>query len=86
MVTCEKCDASYHKECVEPPLRRLPRSPWSCPSCSNKKRKHSEPNTKNTNGNGNRHQHEENGFDTDGESKIVFQFQIVQCHLTKLLH
>lgn len=79
MVKCEKCDASYHKECVEPPLRRLPRSPWSCPSCSNKKRKHPEPNS--------RHQHEENGFDT-GESKIVFQFQIVQCHLksTKLLH
>ncbi|CAH1123750.1 unnamed protein product [Ceutorhynchus assimilis] len=36
MIKCEKCDFSFHKECVAPPLRRLPRGPWSCPSCSGK--------------------------------------------------
>lgn len=72
MVTCEKCEVSYHKECVEPPLRRLPRSPWICPTCSDKKRKHSETNS--------RHRHEENGFNS-GESNIAFEFSGVHCHL-----
>lgn len=36
IVTCDKCLSSFHKECITPPLRRLPRSPWTCPPCSSK--------------------------------------------------
>ncbi|XP_076268228.1 ATP-dependent chromatin assembly factor large subunit isoform X2 [Rhynchophorus ferrugineus] len=36
IVSCDKCHSNYHKECVDPPLRRLPRSPWTCPSCQTK--------------------------------------------------
>lgn len=40
LVSCEKCQSGFHKECVEPPLRRLPRGPWTCPSCQKKDMKH----------------------------------------------
>ncbi|XP_060536681.1 bromodomain adjacent to zinc finger domain protein 1A isoform X2 [Cylas formicarius] len=35
IITCDECSIGYHKECVDPPLRRFPRHGWTCTSCSN---------------------------------------------------
>ncbi|KAL1497561.1 hypothetical protein ABEB36_008502 [Hypothenemus hampei] len=37
-VSCNRCDFNFHKECADPPLRRLPRAPWTCSSCLSKQK------------------------------------------------
>ncbi|XP_024393478.1 protein CHROMATIN REMODELING 4 isoform X4 [Physcomitrium patens] len=31
---CGNCSCAFHKDCVVPPLRRMPKNPWFCSSCS----------------------------------------------------
>lgn len=38
-VTCDQCSSSYHIDCLQPPLRRVPRGLWTCDSCKNKGKK-----------------------------------------------
>lgn len=33
VLLCDKCDAEYHKYCLNPPLARIPEGNWFCPSC-----------------------------------------------------
>ena len=33
VLCCDTCPAVYHLECVNPPLRKVPRGKWSCPQC-----------------------------------------------------
>ncbi|CAG9857878.1 unnamed protein product [Phyllotreta striolata] len=33
LVNCEKCLYHWHIECCDPPLRRIPRGPWTCWPC-----------------------------------------------------
>lgn len=35
MILCDTCPLSYHFECHNPPLRRVPRGAWSCYECRN---------------------------------------------------
>lgn len=37
LLCCDKCPSLYHLECVDPPLRRVPRGEWLCSSCKQKK-------------------------------------------------
>jgi len=30
---CDRCPKSFHLSCLKPPLRRVPRGTWMCPSC-----------------------------------------------------
>jgi len=30
---CDQCGASYHPECLNPPLLNVPQGQWSCPQC-----------------------------------------------------
>lgn len=32
-IVCDCCDATYHLECLRPPLREVPRAEWFCPAC-----------------------------------------------------
>lgn len=32
-VVCDSCDATYHLDCLRPPLRQVPRGEWFCPAC-----------------------------------------------------
>ncbi|CAM9869515.1 unnamed protein product, partial [Laminaria digitata] len=32
-VVCDCCDATYHLDCLRPPLREVPRAEWFCPAC-----------------------------------------------------
>ncbi|PNY05047.1 methyl-CpG binding domain-containing protein 9-like [Trifolium pratense] len=34
VLLCDKCDAEYHKYCLNPPLARIPEGNWYCPSCN----------------------------------------------------
>lgn len=34
VVSCENCSFAFHKDCVVPPLRKTPNSPWFCSNCS----------------------------------------------------
>jgi hypothetical protein len=36
-VVCERCDASYHLGCVDPPLPGVPKYDWYCPGCVDSK-------------------------------------------------
>ncbi|TVU32893.1 hypothetical protein EJB05_24658, partial [Eragrostis curvula] len=41
VLLCDKCDSEYHTYCLNPPLPRVPRGNWYCPSCvSGEKRGH----------------------------------------------
>ncbi|KAK3152374.1 hypothetical protein QOZ80_2BG0158090 [Eleusine coracana subsp. coracana] len=41
VLLCDKCDSEYHTYCLNPPLPRVPRGNWYCPSCvSGEKRTH----------------------------------------------
>ncbi|XP_074348213.1 methyl-CpG-binding domain-containing protein 9-like isoform X3 [Apium graveolens] len=33
VLLCDKCDAEYHKYCLDPPLAVIPEENWFCPSC-----------------------------------------------------
>lgn len=33
MLLCDGCDAEYHTFCLDPPLSRIPKGKWFCPSC-----------------------------------------------------
>nr|XP_022913840.1 bromodomain adjacent to zinc finger domain protein 1A isoform X1 [Onthophagus taurus]XP_022913841.1 bromodomain adjacent to zinc finger domain protein 1A isoform X1 [Onthophagus taurus] len=39
LLSCEKCPKTYHIECVEPPLRHMPRGPWTCHHCKSRKKR-----------------------------------------------
>ncbi|CAN0442211.1 unnamed protein product, partial [Hapterophycus canaliculatus] len=32
-VVCDSCDATYHLDCLRPPLLQVPRAEWFCPAC-----------------------------------------------------
>lgn len=32
-IVCDCCDATYHLECLRPPLHEVPRTEWFCPAC-----------------------------------------------------
>jgi len=34
VIICDKCDKGYHITCLAPPLPRVPRGRWLCPTCS----------------------------------------------------
>ncbi len=34
LICCEKCPLSYHIECLNPPLVKIPNSEWLCSKCS----------------------------------------------------
>jgi hypothetical protein len=36
-VTCERCEAVYHLNCLDPPLKVPPRAEWICPGCIEEK-------------------------------------------------
>ncbi|XP_050295033.1 bromodomain adjacent to zinc finger domain protein 1A isoform X2 [Anthonomus grandis grandis] len=67
-VHCDKCECNFHKDCVEPPLRRLPRSSWTCPSCTISKSRPQSNGTREK-----RKRGEENGYGTGGsdEEEVV---------------
>lgn len=33
LLCCESCPKTYHIECLDPPLKRIPNGKWECPSC-----------------------------------------------------
>lgn len=33
VICCDTCPSVYHMECVNPPLKKVPRGKWSCPQC-----------------------------------------------------
>ncbi|XP_066257550.1 bromodomain adjacent to zinc finger domain protein 1A isoform X2 [Euwallacea similis] len=65
-IQCEKCEHSFHKECTSPPMRRLPRTPWKCPQCSNKGKKRTYK------------QAEENGYSSDSEEEEVVKKRVLR--------
>ncbi|XP_006814886.1 uncharacterized protein LOC102808707 [Saccoglossus kowalevskii] len=34
LLLCDGCDAGYHCECLDPPLRNIPVEEWFCPECA----------------------------------------------------
>jgi hypothetical protein len=36
MLICDGCQAGWHKGCLDPPLKRVPRGNWFCPECVRK--------------------------------------------------
>ncbi|XP_067020718.1 bromodomain adjacent to zinc finger domain protein 2B-like isoform X3 [Acropora muricata] len=43
MAKCDNCPRNFHLQCLEPPLSKVPRASWTCPTC---KRKRSKPRRK----------------------------------------
>ncbi|XP_009618374.1 protein CHROMATIN REMODELING 4 isoform X1 [Nicotiana tomentosiformis] len=37
LLCCESCPRTYHLQCLDPPLKRIPTGKWECPSCYQKK-------------------------------------------------
>lgn len=37
LLCCDGCPKTYHLECLDPPLKRIPNGKWVCPSCSQRK-------------------------------------------------
>ncbi|GLT98846.1 hypothetical protein SLE2022_163230 [Rubroshorea leprosula] len=33
LLCCDSCPRTYHLECLEPPLKRIPTGKWQCPQC-----------------------------------------------------
>ena len=33
MLLCDGCDQEYHMQCLQPPLRAIPKGKWFCPNC-----------------------------------------------------
>ncbi|XP_019767062.2 bromodomain adjacent to zinc finger domain protein 1A isoform X2 [Dendroctonus ponderosae] len=67
-VECEKCESHFHKECTEPPLRRLPRMPWTCFACSSRMKR-----------NKGRDRSTDNGFHSDYEYMAGFTYSQRSC-------
>ncbi|XP_044728852.1 bromodomain adjacent to zinc finger domain protein 1A isoform X2 [Chrysoperla carnea] len=36
VICCDSCSIMYHPECLDPPLRRVPRGTWHCSDCKRK--------------------------------------------------
>lgn len=54
LITCESCDISYHKECVDPPLTRAKQN-WVCNKCKDNSTDYQEePKKQNNNDRGSR--------------------------------
>ncbi|XP_006893404.1 PREDICTED: PHD and RING finger domain-containing protein 1 [Elephantulus edwardii] len=34
LLLCDRCDAGYHMECLDPPLQEVPVDEWFCPECA----------------------------------------------------
>ncbi|KAL1223993.1 Protein CHROMATIN REMODELING 4 [Cardamine amara subsp. amara] len=34
LLCCDSCPRTYHTECLDPPLKRIPNGKWICPKCS----------------------------------------------------
>jgi len=34
LMICDGCEMSFHKECLDPPLKEVPDGDWFCPECS----------------------------------------------------
>ncbi|OIW18941.1 hypothetical protein TanjilG_25384 [Lupinus angustifolius] len=34
LLCCDSCPCTYHLQCLDPPLKRIPTGKWQCPSCS----------------------------------------------------
>ena len=41
VICCDTCPAVYHLECVNPPMKKVPRGKWSCPQCKSPPRERS---------------------------------------------
>ncbi|KAJ9583619.1 hypothetical protein L9F63_022042, partial [Diploptera punctata] len=39
LVTCDLCPRAYHTDCLQPPLSKVPRGKWYCPTCQTKQPK-----------------------------------------------
>lgn len=37
LLCCDGCPKMYHPECVNPPLKRIPRGDWHCSECKKEK-------------------------------------------------
>lgn len=35
MLLCDRCEAGYHLDCLDPPLVEVPVGDWYCPNCAN---------------------------------------------------
>ncbi|KAM6551425.1 hypothetical protein CsatB_001233 [Cannabis sativa] len=35
LLCCDSCPRTYHLQCLNPPLKRIPMGKWQCPSCQN---------------------------------------------------
>ncbi|GBO08291.1 hypothetical protein AVEN_204613-1 [Araneus ventricosus] len=33
VLLCDSCDLAYHLDCLNPPLKSIPRGNWFCPDC-----------------------------------------------------
>ncbi|KAG4999645.1 hypothetical protein JHK87_020717 [Glycine soja] len=33
LLCCDSCPRTYHLQCLDPPLKRIPNGKWQCPSC-----------------------------------------------------
>lgn len=33
LLCCDSCPRTYHLQCLDPPLKRIPMGKWQCPSC-----------------------------------------------------
>ncbi|CAI9782237.1 unnamed protein product [Fraxinus pennsylvanica] len=36
LLCCESCPSTYHLQCLDPPLKRIPSGKWECPTCCQK--------------------------------------------------
>ncbi|KNA15017.1 hypothetical protein SOVF_102070 [Spinacia oleracea] len=36
LLCCDSCPRTYHLECLDPPLKRIPNGKWQCPTCLQK--------------------------------------------------
>ncbi|KAL1833871.1 hypothetical protein ACET3Z_003522 [Daucus carota] len=34
LLCCDSCPQTYHLQCLDPPLKRIPNGKWECPTCS----------------------------------------------------
>ncbi|XP_039036890.1 protein CHROMATIN REMODELING 4-like isoform X3 [Hibiscus syriacus] len=35
LLCCDNCPSTYHLQCLDPPLKRIPTGKWQCPKCCN---------------------------------------------------
>lgn len=39
LICCVRCPLTYHLECLDPPLKKIPRGRWLCPKCPSRRHK-----------------------------------------------